>query len=89
MKLSYLIRHILPATIAVASVCLNLSCAAIDNIDSSGINAQKFAKMRSGLKSNSEVFNSAAGKDITVFIGNTGVGKNTLLNLLQGVKLEV
>jgi GTP-binding protein EngB required for normal cell division len=38
---------------------------------------------------NNGVFNSAAGKDIVVFLGNTGAGKSTLINFLAGKELRV
>lgn len=38
---------------------------------------------------NARVFNSAKGQHIVVFLGNTGAGKSTLVNLLAGKELSV
>lgn len=41
------------------------------------------------LKNNPSLLNSSKGKDIVVFLGNTGAGKSTLINYLSGKELEV
>lgn len=46
-------------------------------------------KIREDLRQYAEVSNDAAGKEITVFIGNTGVGKSTLINVLANFNMRV
>ncbi|OMJ75491.1 hypothetical protein SteCoe_25340 [Stentor coeruleus] len=47
---------------------------------------QKFSRF---LEENSQLFNSSIGKEITVYIGNTGSGKSTLINYLCNIELTV
>lgn len=41
------------------------------------------------LEANPHLLDSSAGKDIVVFLGNTGAGKSTLINYLSGKELAV
>ncbi len=41
------------------------------------------------LEANPHLLDSSVGRDIVVFLGNTGAGKSTLINYLSGKELEV
>jgi len=45
--------------------------------------------LESHLEENPNLLDSSVGKDIIVFLGNTGAGKSTLINYLSGKELEV
>lgn len=45
--------------------------------------------LKEHLKKNKDILTSSKGKDIVVFLGNTGAGKSTLINFLSGASLKV
>ena len=57
----------------------------LDNLDSRTISE----RVRSEFDAHATLFSSSKDEDIVVFLGNTGSGKSTLVNLLAGKQLAV
>lgn len=86
MKLSYLIKNM--GRSIILSLCLSAFAFGVENVDQVDYQNVKTI-VETHLDHNQGLLDSSRGRDIVVFLGNTGGGKSTVINYLSEKGLQV
>jgi hypothetical protein len=74
---------------SLAVICTIHTATAISAERLSDLAADRIGHISRTLLTNQRTLESVRGRDITVFLGNTGSGKSTMINFLSGVPMMV